>query len=131
MNPFTIGTLLNSAPMIIQAAGKLVDLIRERGQGAPASAEKVPVTPDNLEEVIGRLHARLESMDEASVEQLKLIEQLARQAATARYLCLDPGAGRVIAGNPGAHGRLIRIRADTDGLFLLGVQRGAGADIQF
>lgn len=79
MNPFTIGTLLNSAPMIIQAAGKLVDLIREREQGAPAPAEKVPVTLDNLEEVIGRLHARLDSMDEASIEQIKLIEQLARQ----------------------------------------------------
>jgi len=79
MNPFTIGTLLNSAPMIIQAAGKLIDMIREREQGAPARAEKIPVTVDNLEEVIGRLEARLDSMDEASVEQLKLIEQLARQ----------------------------------------------------
>ncbi|MDE0286794.1 MAG: hypothetical protein OXN26_19870 [Gammaproteobacteria bacterium] len=79
MNPFTIGTLLNSAPMIIQAAGKLVDLIKEREQGAPTAAEKVPVTLDNLEEIIGRLHARLDSMDEASVEQLRLIEQLARQ----------------------------------------------------
>ena len=79
MNPFTIGTLLNSAPMIIQAAGKLVDLIKEREQGAPTAAEQVPVTLDNLEEIIGRLHARLDSMDEASVEQLKLIEQLARQ----------------------------------------------------
>lgn len=79
MNPFTIGTLLNSAPMIIQAAGKLVDLIREREQGAPTPAEKVPVTLDNLEQVIGRLEARLDSVDDASVEQIKLIEQLARQ----------------------------------------------------
>ena len=79
MNPFTIGTLLNSAPMIIQAAGKLIDLIREREQSAATPAEKVPVTLDNLEEIIGRLHARLDSMDEASVEQLRLIEQLARQ----------------------------------------------------
>ena len=79
MNPLTIGTLLNSAPMIIQAAGKLIDLIKEREQGAPAHVENVPVTVDNLEEVIGRLEARLDAMDEASVEQIKLIEQLARQ----------------------------------------------------
>ena len=79
MNPFTIGSLLNSAPMIIQGAGKLIDLIRERNQDGPTRAEKVPVTADNLEQVIGRLEARLDAMDEASVEQIKLIEQLARQ----------------------------------------------------
>ena len=79
MNPFTIGTLLNSAPMIIQGAGKLLDLIRDRRQDAPPRARAVPVTMDNLEEVIGRLETRLDVMDDASVEQIKLIEQLARQ----------------------------------------------------
>ena len=79
MNPFTIGTLLNSAPMIIQGAGKLIDLIRERNQDAPTRAENIPATADNLEQIISRLEARLDAMDEASVEQLKLIEQLARQ----------------------------------------------------
>ena len=79
MNPFTIGTLLNSAPMIIQGAGKLIDLIREREQHSHTRADDVPVTTDNLEQIINRLEARLDAMDEASVEQLKLIEQLARQ----------------------------------------------------
>ena len=79
MNPFTIGTLLNSAPMIIQGAGKLIDLIREREQHSHTRADNVPVTTDNLEQIISRLEARLDAMDEASVEQLKLIEQLARQ----------------------------------------------------
>ena len=79
MNPFTIRTLLNSAPLIIQGAGKLIDLIKERNQDNPARAEKLPVTADNLEQVIDRLEARLDAMDEASVEQIKLIEQLARQ----------------------------------------------------
>lgn len=79
MNPFTIGTLLNSAPMIIQGAGKLIDLIREQKKAAPGRAPNVPVTMDNLEEVIGRLETRLDVMDDASVEQIKLIEQLARQ----------------------------------------------------
>lgn len=79
MNPFTIGTLLNSAPMIIQGAGKLIDLLREQKKEAPTRDQNVPVTMDNLEEVIGRLESRLEVMDEASVEQVKLIQQLARQ----------------------------------------------------
>ena len=79
MNPFTIRTLLNSAPMIIQGAGKLIDLIREREQHSHTRADDVPVTTDNLEQIINRLEARLDAMDEASVEQLKLIEQLARQ----------------------------------------------------
>ena len=79
MNPFTIGTLLNSAPMIIQGAGKLIDLIREQKKETPARDLNVPVTMDNLEEVIGRLETRLDVMDDASVEQIKLIEQLARQ----------------------------------------------------
>ncbi len=79
MNPFTIGTLLNSAPMIIQGAGKLIDLIREQKKETSTLDQNVPVTVDNLEEVIGRLETRLDVMDEASVEQIKLIEQLARQ----------------------------------------------------
>ena len=82
MNPFTIRTLLNSAPMIIQGAGKLIDLIRERKQHSHTRADDVPVTTDNLEQIINRLEARLDAMDEASVEQLKLIEQLARQNET-------------------------------------------------
>ena len=82
MNPFTIGTILNSAPMIIQAAGKLIDMVKEREQGDSNRTESIPVTPDNLEEVVGRLELRLDAMDESSVEQLKLIKQLASQNET-------------------------------------------------
>lgn len=82
MNPFTIGTILNSAPMIIQAAGKLIDMVKEREQGDSRHTESIPVTPDNLEEVVGRLERRLDAMDESSVEQLKLIKQLASQNET-------------------------------------------------
>ena len=79
MNPFTIGTILNSAPMIIQAAGKLIDMVKERDRDDSRYAENIPVTPENLEAVVGRLEARLDAMDESSVEQLKLIKQLASQ----------------------------------------------------
>lgn len=76
MNPITLGTLLNTAPAIIQGASKLIDLIKKRN-GGKDKAEAV--TPDNLGEVVERLEARLDSADEANVEQVKLIEQLARQ----------------------------------------------------
>ena len=79
MNPTTIGTILNSAPMIIKGAGKLINLIKERREEAPGEDKTEPVTTDNLGEVIGRLEARLDATDEANVEQVKLIEQLARQ----------------------------------------------------
>ena len=80
MNPLIIGTLLSSTPKIIEAAGKLIDIVKEREQNTGARAKiNVPVTPDNLPEVIASLEMRLDTMDEASVEQLKLIEQLARQ----------------------------------------------------
>lgn len=78
MNPLTLGTLLNTAPALIQGASKLIDLIKEKkGENHKDQAEAV--TPDNLGEVVERLEARLDSADEANVEQTKLIEQLARQ----------------------------------------------------
>ena len=79
MSPTTIGTILNSAPMIIQGAGKLINLISNRKKEAPGEYEAEPVTTDNLGKVIGRLEARLDATDEANVEQVKLIEQLAKQ----------------------------------------------------
>lgn len=78
MNPITLGTLLNTAPAIIQGASKLIDLIKER-KGGSHKDKAGAVTPDNLGEVVERLEARLDAADEANVEQVKLIEQLARQ----------------------------------------------------
>lgn len=82
MNPAAINTILNTAPLIIRGAGKLVDLIKERKdevQGEASENKTEPVTTDNLEEVISRLEKRLDATDESNVEQIKLIGQLARQ----------------------------------------------------
>lgn len=78
MNPITLGTLLNTAPALIQGASKLIDLIKEKKGGSHKDGAEA-VTPDNLGEVVERLETRLDSADEANVEQIKLIEQLARQ----------------------------------------------------
>lgn len=78
MNPITLGTLLNTAPAIIQGAGKLIDLIKER-KGENHKDKAGAVTPGNLGKVVERLEERLDAADEANVEQVKLIEQLARQ----------------------------------------------------
>lgn len=78
MNPITLGTLLNTAPAIIQGASKLIDLIKER-KGGNHKDKAGEVTPGNLGEVVERLEERLDAADEANVEQAKLIKQLARQ----------------------------------------------------
>ena len=78
MNRIALGTLLNAAPALIQGASKLIDLIKEQKSGRRKDRAGA-VTPDNLGEVVERLEARLDAADEANVEQVKLIEQLARQ----------------------------------------------------
>lgn len=78
MTPATINTILNTAPMIIQGAGKLIKLIREQ---PPASDENntEQLSLESLQEDIDRLESRLTATDESNIEQIKLIEQLARQ----------------------------------------------------
>jgi len=79
MNPVTINTILDSAPVIIRAAGKLIKLIKDREQQAPDEYSAEPVTNDNLKMAISKIESRLDATDESNVEQIKLIEQLARQ----------------------------------------------------
>ncbi len=82
VNPATINTILNTTPLIIRGAGKLINLIKERKDEVPDgdSEDKTgTVTPDNLKETVNRLETRLDAADESNVEQIKLIEQLARQ----------------------------------------------------
>ena len=78
MTPATINTILNSAPMIIQGAGKLIKLIREQ-PGPDDSNEGEQLSIQSLEKDIANIEARLAASDESNIEQIKLIEQLARQ----------------------------------------------------
>lgn len=80
MTPATINTILNTAPMIIQGAGKLIRLIREQSKGSRHDQEE-QVSLETLHEHIERLENRLSVADESNIEQIKLIEQLARQNA--------------------------------------------------
>lgn len=78
MTPSTITTILNTAPMILQGAGKLIKMIRERKDEEPP-LDDIPMTIEGLKQEIQRIESRLNDADEASVEQVRLIEQLARQ----------------------------------------------------
>ena len=77
MNPGTINTILNTAPMIIQAASKLIKLIRERESSAKPSADSDE--PTNLRQEITRIDNRLNENSRSDMEQIRLIEELARQ----------------------------------------------------
>jgi hypothetical protein len=79
MTPSTLNTILNSAPMVIQGASKLINLIKEQSNTRPVEEEETQLTVENLKTDIDRLEARLAATDESNIEQIKLIEQLARQ----------------------------------------------------
>ena len=74
----TINTILNTAPIVIQGATRLIKLIRDQGD-ENKSEEEIPETIEGIKEEVARLHQRLDTNDESNVEQIKLIEELARQ----------------------------------------------------
>ena len=79
MNPGTINTILNSAPMILQGATRLIRMIRERKDESAAHELTVPATIDGLKQEIQQIGARLNANDEANVQEIQLIEELAKQ----------------------------------------------------
>ena len=78
MSLATINTILNTAPLVIQGATRLIKLIRDQGKELEVEQE-VPDTIDGLKNEIDRLHQRLDANNESNVEQIKLIEELAKQ----------------------------------------------------
>ncbi|HSR61803.1 MAG TPA: hypothetical protein VLN56_00195 [Gammaproteobacteria bacterium] len=78
----TVNTILNTAPLIIQGATKLVRLLRERRETESVDRESPVSTPVTLEELgneMSRIHARLDANNQSDIEQIKMIEELARQ----------------------------------------------------
>ena len=66
MNPGTINTILNTAPVIIQGASKLVKLIRERGEDNKDNDEQnLPDTVEGLKQEIAKIETRLAAVDES------------------------------------------------------------------
>lgn len=79
MTPGAIKTILNSAPLIIQGTGKLIQMIRERNDDHSNEVQNIPMTVEGLKASVEQLEQRLDGNDESNVEQIKLIEQLAKQ----------------------------------------------------
>lgn len=79
MTPFTITTILNSAPMVIQGASKLINLIKEQGASETDNKDERKLTLESLKSNIERLESRLDAVDKSNIEQIKLIEELAKQ----------------------------------------------------
>lgn len=77
MNPATLKTIINNAPLILQGANKLVRLIRDRKQEQPPPAPAA--TLEDLNREVQRIETRLTANDDSNVEQIQLIEALAKQ----------------------------------------------------
>ena len=78
MNPATINTILNTAPLVIKGATRLIKLIRKQG-GDGETGQETPATLEGLHREVERLRQRLDDNNESNIEQVKLIEELARQ----------------------------------------------------
>ena len=79
MTPGTLKTILNTAPMIIQGASKLIELIRDRDKEANEGEISNPDTLVEMKQEITRIETRLNENSRSDVEQIRLIEQLAQQ----------------------------------------------------
>ena len=75
----TLNTILNTAPIIIQGATKLVSMLRQRGQMEEEESYDIPASIDGVKVEVEKLHRRLDAQNQTSLEQVKLIEELARQ----------------------------------------------------
>lgn len=80
MTPATLKTILNTAPIIMQGASKLIQLMRERNAEAETPPQPdLPMTVEGLKQGMERMEQRLNDNNESNLEQMKLIEELARQ----------------------------------------------------
>jgi len=73
-----LNTILTTAPLIIQGAARLVRALKEKG-GTPGGSEDIPASLEGLKTEIRRIHGRLDAANEFDIEQIKLIEELAKQ----------------------------------------------------
>ena len=81
MNPATINTILNTAPLVIKGATRLIRLIRNQDADGEAG-QAIPATLEGLQREVERLQQRLDDNNKSNIEQVKLIEELARQNAS-------------------------------------------------
>ena len=83
IRPGTINTILNNAPLVIQGAARLIKMIKERNDidddNDSESSKDIPATLDGLKIEIEKLNSKIDDNSADDVEQIELIEQLARQ----------------------------------------------------
>jgi hypothetical protein len=79
MNPVTLKTIINNAPLILQGANKLVQLIRDRNKDFTEAPQAPAATLEDLNREVQQIETRLKANDDSNVEQIKLIEELAKQ----------------------------------------------------
>ena len=75
----TINTIMNNAPLVIQGTARLIKMIKERNDTDAESDKDIPATLDGLKVEIEKLNYKIDDNSTADVEQIELIEQLAKQ----------------------------------------------------
>ncbi|MCG8324210.1 MAG: hypothetical protein MI673_01750 [Thiotrichales bacterium] len=75
----TLNTILNTAPMIIQGATKLINLLKQREAKQASETCDIPANIDDMKSELEVVHKRLDAQNDSSLEQVKLIEELAKQ----------------------------------------------------
>lgn len=96
MNPAIIRTILGNAPALIQGASKLMEVIR-RQHASQEPRPDLPATVDGLKQEIQRLDTRVDANCESDEQQVRLIEELARQnEALARSVARLAGQVNII-----------------------------------
>jgi hypothetical protein len=83
IRPGTLNTILNNAPLVIQGAARLIKMIKERNNFDNdtdiKASDDIPTTLDGLRVELEKLNSKLDDNSKADVEQIELIEQLAKQ----------------------------------------------------
>ena len=74
----TLNTILNTAPLIIQGATKLIKMIKDRDK-PELDKQDIPATLDGLKDELYHINSRLDANYDSDIEQIKLIEELAKQ----------------------------------------------------
>ncbi len=74
----TINTILNTAPLIIQGATRLLKAIKEKNS-MESKENDIPATVEGIKNELERVNKRLEDTSNTTIEQIRLIEELAKQ----------------------------------------------------
>ncbi len=79
-----LSIILNNAPLIIQGANKLLKMVRDKSKENEQEHEpaETPTTVDGLKEELKRINERLDNNNNSNIQQIELIEALAKQNET-------------------------------------------------